>query len=126
LIDKSLYPNKANGIVISQPNVDLKVNNKSFDQYIGYNFALIIFNQNEGVFNDIKDLESARIFENNIYLINEDSPFNKDSNFIKWRKDNNISAAIIRPDRHVYGCCDDKSMITKVNELNKKLISELT
>ena len=126
LIDKSLYPNKANGIVISQPNVDLKVDNKSFDQYIGYNFALIIFNQNEGVFNDIKDLESARIFENNIYLINEDSPFNKDSNFIKWRKDNNISAAIIRPDRHVYGCSDDESMIAKVDQLNKKLISELT
>ena len=78
------------------------------------------------MFNDIKALESARIFENNIHLINEDSLFNKDSNFIKWRKDNNISAVIIRPDRHVYGCCDDKSLIAKVDELNKKLISELT
>jgi hypothetical protein len=126
LIDKSLYPNKANGIVISQPNVDLKVDNKSFDQYIGYNFALIIFDQNEGLFNDIKALESSKIFEDNIYLINKDSPFNEDSNFIKWKRDNKISAVIIRPDRHVYGCCDNESMITKVDELNKKLISELT
>ena len=126
LIDKSLYPNKANGIVISQPNLDLKVDNKPFDQFIGYNFALIVFDQNETLFNDIKALESSKIFENNIYLIDKDSLFNEDSNFIKWKRDNNISAVIIRPDRHVYGCCDDESMITKVDELNKKLISELT
>ena len=126
LIDKSLYPNKANGIVISQPSLDLKVDNKPFDQFIGYSFALIVFDQNEILFNDIKALESSKIFENNIYLIDKDSPFNEDSNFIKWKKDNNISAVIIRPDRHVYGCCDDESMITKVDELNKKLISELT
>ena len=106
--------------------MDLKVDNKSFDQFIGYNFVLIVFNQNERLFNEIKVLESARIFENNIHLINEDSPFNKDSNFIKWRKDNNISAVIIRPDKHVYGCCDNESMITKVDTLNKKLIRELT
>ena len=87
---------------------------------------LIVFDQNEILFNDIKALESSQIFENNIYLIDKDSPFNEDSNFIKWKKDNNISAVIIRPDRHVYGCCDDESMITKVDELNKKLISELT
>ena len=85
-----------------------------------------MFGQNEMLFNDIKALESSKIFEDSIYLINEDSPFNEDSNFIKWRKDNKISAVIIRPDRHVYGCCDDESMITKVDELNKKLISELT
>jgi len=78
------------------------------------------------LFNDIKALESSKIFENNIYLIDKDSLFNEDSNFIKWKRDNNISAVIIRPDRHVYGCCDDESMITKVDELNKKLISELT
>ena len=126
MIDKSLYPNKANGIVISQPSLDLKVDNKPFDQFIGYSFALIVFDQNEILFNDIKALESSKIFENNIYLIDKDSPFNEDSNFIKWKKDNNISAVIIRPDRHVYGCCDDESMITKVDELNKKLISELT
>ena len=126
LIDKSLYQNKANGIVISQPSLDLKVDNKPFDQFIGYSFALIVFDQNEILFNDIKALESSKIFENNVYLIDKDSPFNEDSNFIKWKKDNNISAVIIRPDRHVYGCCDDESMITKVDELNKKLISELT
>ena len=126
LIDKTLYPNKANGIVISQPSLELKVNNKPFDQYIGYCFALIVFNQNDILFNNIKALESSKIFKNNIYLINKDSPFNKDKNFIKWRKDNNISAVIIRPDRHVYGCCDDESMITKIDKLNKKLMSELT
>lgn len=126
LIDKSLYPNKANGIVISQPSLDLKVDNKPFDQYIGYCFALIVFNQNKNLFNDITNLESSKIFENNIHLINKDSPFNRDSNFIKWRKDNNISAVIIRPDKHVYGCCDNESIITKVDALNKKLIRELT
>ena len=65
----------------------------------------------------------SKIFEDNIYLINKDSPFNKDSNFIKWKRDNKISAVIIRPDRHVYGCCDNESMIIKVDELNKKLIN---
>jgi hypothetical protein len=62
------------------------VDNKPFDQYIGYSFALIVFDQNEMLLNDIKALESSKIFEDNIYLINEDSPFNEDSNFIKWRK----------------------------------------
>ena len=85
-----------------------------------------MFDQNEKLLNDIKALESSKIFEDNIYLINKDSPFNEDSNFIKWKRDNKISAVIIRPDRHVYGCCDNESMITKVDELNKKLISELT
>ena len=26
--------------------------------------------------------------------------------FVEWQKKHNISAAIIRPDRHVYGSCD--------------------
>ena len=97
----------------------------SFDQFIGYKFCLIIFNQNEEKFNNIKALDSSKIFKNNILLISNDSPFNKDSNFVKWRNDNNISAVIIRPDRHVYGCCDDKSLVTKVDRLNKKLIGEI-
>lgn len=125
LVDRSLYPNKINGIVIPQPNLNIKVNNMSFDQFIGYKFCLIIFNQNEEKFNNIKALDSSKIFKNNILLISNDSPFNKDSNFVKWRNDNNISAVIIRPDRHVYGCCDDKSLVTKVDRLNKKLIGEI-
>ena len=125
LVDRSLYPNKINGIVIPQPNLNIKVNNMSFDQFIGYKFCLIIFNQNEEKFNNIKALDSSKIFKNNILLISNDSPFNNDSNFVKWRNDNNMSAVIIRPDRHVYGCCDDKSLVTKVDRLNKKLIGEI-
>ena len=75
LIDKTLYPNKANGIVISQPNLDLKVNNKPFDQYIGYCFALIVFNQNEILFNNIKALESSKIFKNKIEYIFQSRTF---------------------------------------------------
>ena len=126
LIDKSLYPNKANGIVIPQPNLKYRENNKVFDQFIGYAFSLIIFNQSDETFEIIKDLESSKIFKNNIYSLNKESVFNKDINFVKWRNDNKISAVILRPDRHVYGCCDGESLIDKVDTLNKKLISKIT
>ncbi len=126
LVDKTLFPNSANGIVIPQPSLEIKVDNMPFDQFIGYKFALIIFSQSVNTFNKIKKLESSKIFNDNIYLFDEDNPFNKDHNFKLWRKENNISAVIIRPDRHVYGCCDQISIEDKIDQLNKQLISELS
>ena len=34
----------------------------------------------------------------------EDHIFNEDTEFFNWHNENNISAAIIRPDKHIYGC----------------------
>jgi hypothetical protein len=41
--------------------------------------------------------------------------------FVEWQKKHNISAAIIRPDRHVYGCCDHHSIIQKIDKLSIEL-----
>ena len=49
LIDKTLFKNKANGIVIPQPDINITIEDKAFDQYIGYKFALLVFNQDQGV-----------------------------------------------------------------------------
>ena len=54
LIDKTLFKNKANGIVIPQPDINITIEDKAFDQYIGYKFALLVFNQDQGVFDEIK------------------------------------------------------------------------
>ena len=121
LIDKSLFKNKANGIVIPQPDINITIEDKAFDQYIGYKFALLVFNQDQGVFDEIKSLDSVKIFDENIHLLNSNHPFNADKNFVEWQKKHNISAAIIRPDRHVYGSCDHHSIIQKIDKLSNKL-----
>ena len=36
-------------------------------------------------------------------------------------KKHNISAVIIRPDRHVYGCCDNHTIIQKIDKLSIEL-----
>ena len=121
LIDKTLFKNKANGIVIPQPDINITLEDKAFDQYIGYKFALLVFDQDQGVFDEIKSLDSVKIFDENIHLLNSNHPFNADKNFVEWQKKHNISAAIIRPDRHVYGSCDHHSIIQKIDKLSKKL-----
>ena len=121
LIDKTLFKNKANGIVIPQPDINITIEDKAFDQYIGYKFALLVFNQDQGVFDEIKSLDSVKIFDENIHLLNSNHPFNADKNFVEWQKKYNISAAIIRPDRHVYGSCDHHSIIQKIDKLCNKL-----
>lgn len=121
LIDKTLFKNKANGIVIPQPDINITIEDKAFDQYIGYKFALLVFNQDQGVFDEIKSLDSVKIFDENIHLLNSNHPFNADKNFVEWQKKHNISAAIIRPDRHVYGSCDHHSIIQKIDKLSNKL-----
>ena len=121
LIDKTLFKNKANGIVIPQPDINITLEDKAFDQYIGYKFALLVFDQDQGVFDEIKSMDSVKIFDENIHLLNSNHPFNADKNFVEWQKKHNISAAIIRPDRHVYGSCDHHSIIQKIDKLSKKL-----
>ena len=121
LIDKSLFKNKANGIVIPQPDINITIEDKAFDQYIGYKFALLVFDQDQEVFDEIKSLDSVKIFDENVHLLNANHPFNADNNFVEWQKKHNISAAIIRPDRHVYGSCDHHSIIQKIDKLSNKL-----
>ena len=41
--------------------------------------------------------------------------------FVEWQKKYNISAVIIRPDRHVYGCCDNHTIIQKIDKLSIEL-----
>ena len=121
LIDKTLFKNKSNGIVIPQPDINIKIEDKAFDQYIGYKFALLVFDQDQEVFDKIKSLDSVKIFDGNIHLLNPMHPFNADKSFVEWQKKHNISAVIIRPDRHVYGCCDHHSIIQKIDKLSNKL-----
>ena len=121
LIDKTLFKNKANGIVIPQPDTNIKIEDKAFDQYIGYKFALLVFDQDQEVFDKIKSLDSVKIFDGNIHLLSPDHQFNADKSFVEWQKKHNISAVIIRPDRHVYGCCDHHSIIQKIDKLSNKL-----
>ena len=121
LIDKTLFKNKANGIVIPQPDINIRIEDKAFDQYIGYKFALLVFDQDQEVFDEIKSLDSVKIFDENVHLLNANHPFNADNNFVEWQKKHNISAAIIRPDRHVYGSCDHHSIIQKIDKLSNKL-----
>ena len=125
LIDKTLFKNKANGIVIPQPDISINIDNKAFDQYIGYNFALLIFNEDDEILDEIKLIKNAKIYGGNIHQFKSDHPFNKDKSFLNWQKKHNIGAVIIRPDRHVYGCCEDHKILDKINMLTNKLHKEL-
>ncbi len=48
-----------------------------------------------------------------------------DGKLSSWASSNNVSAVIIRPDKHVYGCCDNEDMLLKVENLTKKLHNDL-
>ena len=48
-----------------------------------------------------------------------------DKKLLNWKVQNKISAVIIRPDMHVYGCCDFEDIIFKVDKLTKKLHEDL-
>ena len=125
MIDNDLFPNDVNGVIIPHPSLDIKVDNKLFDQYLGNNFGILLFQNDINVFNEIKNLESAKIFENNIHLMTEDNKFNQDKKICNWAKENNISAAIIRPDQHIYGCVDNVDIINNIDKLITKLKGEL-
>ena len=51
--------------------------------------------------------------------------FMSDGKLSSWASLNNVSAVIIRPDKHVYGCCDNEDMLLKVENLTKKLHNDL-
>ena len=125
MIDNDLFPNDVNGVIIPHPSLDIKVDNKLFDQYLGNNFGILLFQNDTNVFNEIKNLESAKIFENNIHLMTEDNKFNQDKKICNWAEENNISAAIIRPDQHIYGCVDDQDIVNNIDKLTTKLKGEL-
>ena len=96
-----------------------------FDEYIGNNFGLLVFDNSINIVNEIKKLSSSSIFGKNIFHIDETNEFNKDKKIFKWSKVNNISAAIIRPDKHIYGCVDNTNIINDIDQLTNKLISEI-
>ena len=125
LLDKDLYPNNSNGMIIPHPDLSIEKDNKKFDEYMGDKFSLIIFNINMENFESIKKLDSAQFFEGSIHHFDEKHAFMSDGKLSKWAEKNNISAVIIRPDKHVYGCCDSKDIRSKVDKLINKLHNEL-
>ena len=48
----------------------------------------MLFQNDINVFNEIKNLESAKIFENNIHLMTEDNKFNQDKKICNWAEEN--------------------------------------
>ena len=50
IIDKELFPNNVNGVIIPHPALNIKVDNKLFDEYLGNNFGLLVFNNDINVY----------------------------------------------------------------------------
>ena len=105
--------------------MNIKVENNLFDQYLGNNFGILIFDNTNNICNKIKKLESSKIFRENIHLLDKDHEFNKDKKIYRWSKENNITAAIYRPDQHIYGCVGHENVVTDIDKLTNKLINEL-
>ena len=126
IIDNELYPNDVNGVIIPQPDIDIRLDGKQFDQFIGESFALIVFNEKQSLIEDLSAIEVLNFYKNNIYILDDDHPFMSDGKLSKWASSNNVSAVILRPDKHVYGCCDDEDMFQKVENLTQKLHNDLT
>ena len=57
--------------------------------------------------------------------LNEDNEFNRDTKILRWSKENNISAAIIRPDQHIYGSVGNENIVNDIDKLVNKLKSEI-
>jgi 3-(3-hydroxy-phenyl)propionate hydroxylase len=125
LLDKDLYPNNINGRIIPHPDISLNHNGLLFDDIFENKFALAFFDINESLFNKIKDSQSLKIFDGNVHLFNKNNIFMSDKKLLNWKVQNKISAVIIRPDMHVYGCCDFEDIIFKVDKLTKKLHEDL-
>ena len=125
IMDNDLYPNEINGVIIPQPDIDIRLDGKQFDQFIGESFALIIFNEKQSLIKDLSAIEAIKFYKNNIYVLGENHPFMSDGKLASWASLNNVSAVIIRPDKHVYGCCDSEDMLQKVENLTKKLHNDL-
>jgi hypothetical protein len=48
-----------------------------------------------------------------------------DETLLDWKKLHNVSAVILRPDMHVYGCADSNDTLSKVDKLAKKLHNKI-
>jgi hypothetical protein len=125
ILDKDLYPNDLNGMIIPHPDLSIKKDNKQFDEYMDDKFSLILFNLKNEEFENIKKLDSAQFFDDCIHHFDENHIFMSDGKLSKWAEKNNISAVLLRPDKHVYGCCNSKNIESKVDKLINKLHNEL-
>ena len=125
IIDNNLYPNDVNGIIIPQPNLKLRVNDLPFDQYIGDEFALLLFKCDHVFLEKINSLSNINIFNNNIFQVDENHIFNEDTEFFNWHNDKNITAVIIKPDKHVYGAITDSMKFENIEKLISKLHNDL-
>ncbi len=125
IIDKELFPNDVNGMIIPHPSLNIKVENKLFDQFLGNNFGILVFDNTNNIYNEIKKLDSSKIFKDHIYLLDEDHEFNKDKKISRWSTENNIAATIYRPDQHIYGCVGHDNVVKDIDKLTHKLIDEL-
>ena len=125
IIDKELFPNDVNGVIIPHPSLNIKVENKLFDQFLGNNFGILVFDNTNNIYNEIKKLDSSKIFKDHIYLLDEDHEFNKDKKISRWSTENNIAATIYRPDQHIYGCVGHENVVNDIDKLTHKLIDEL-
>ena len=126
IMDNELYPNDVNGVIIPQPDIDIRLDGKQFDQFIGESFALIVFNEKQSLIEDLSSIEALNFYSNNIHVLDDNHPFMSDGKLSKWASSNNVSAVILRPDKHVYGCCDNEDILQKVEYLTQKLHNDLT
>lgn len=126
IIDKDLHPNNVNGVIIPQPDINIKVENKKFDQYINDSFALIVFSNEESLKQKLSISHPLKFFNENIHVFDTNHPFMSDGKLLKWINDNQISAVIVRPDKHIYGCCDKENLLFKMEKLTEQLQNELS
>ena len=125
ILDNDLYPNNVNGVIFPQPDISIEFENKKFDQYIKDSFSLIIFNNDKTLLDDLNKIETISLYDNNIHFFDNSHPFMSDGKLIEWSSANGVSAVIIRPDKHVYGCCDNNDILAKITNLTNKLHQEL-
>ena len=125
ILDKDLYPNDSNGMIIPHPDLSIKKDNKQFDEYMDDKFSLILFNLKKEEIDNVNKLDSVKSFDGCVHHFDENHIFMSDGKLLKWSKKNNISAVVLRPDKHVYGCCDIKDIESKVDKLINKLHNDL-
>ncbi len=125
IIDNNLYPNDVNGIIIPQPNLKLRSNDLPFDQYIGNEFAFLLFKGDHFFLEKIKSMPNIKIFNNNIFHVDKNHIFNEDTEFFNWHNDKKLTAVIIKPDKHVYGAITDSMKIENIEKLIDKLHNDL-
>ena len=59
ILDKDLYPNDSNGMMIPHPDLSIKKDNKQFDEYMDDKFSLILFNLKKVEIDTVINLDSV-------------------------------------------------------------------